>query len=256
MNRITKASEQGPRRYQEDRFVYQPILNGETVCGYLLAVMDGHGGSAVADFCKQELDHPFHAAEFDEPEQNLYRLASTLAQKTRDMQEGSTLSLVCIREDRCLAVGAVIGDSPVLICDASDTLHWGPSHNVRTNQAELEACQRRGGEYFNGRIHVDENNGIQLSRALGDVCMGDIISREPEMFTVQSPCWILVASDGLVDPTHYGNSVAEQEIASLAKRKARAEILMQRALQRGLEDNATALVWRQRRSTRIVSTVG
>jgi serine/threonine protein phosphatase PrpC len=83
--------------------------------GWFLAVMDGHGGSRAADACLEELPRAFEASlSFQQGEIVLRYTVEKLVRATKDMEEGSTLSLVWVREDRDEATIAVIGDSPVL----------------------------------------------------------------------------------------------------------------------------------------------
>jgi len=237
---VTSAVKQGPRRYQEDRHyeTYIPDRKWQ-----LMTVMDGHGGAEVSDFCAKNI---FRMMSLDEgnPEDRLGSLVSNLNSVTRHHEAGSTFSGVIISEELSTVSVAILGDSPVVIYDKQGRLHVSPEHNVRSNLKERKAAQERGGIYDNGYIYPRFGDmGLQMSRALGDSALNGIISREPDIYTVAEPAWVLVASDGIFDPGHSDTSRLLQEVAKYAKRNATAGEIMEWAEKRGLQDNATALVW-------------
>lgn len=240
---VTCAQEQGPRSRQEDRVFYRRIEN-PNCCGWLLSVMDGHGGASVAELCFNEIGSLFVLSDADRTEEALAHLFAELNIKTGRFHEGSTLSVACVLEDRKRVVIAVLGDSPVVVLDDQGRLHVSPEHNIRSNPKEREAAEERGGVCFNGYLYKkDGDHGLQLSRALGDSYLDGIILREPEIYTVDDPCWILAASDGLLDPGHGDTRELFQKITEYAKQGASANDLMRWAKLRGLSDNAVALVW-------------
>ncbi len=239
---VTKAQECGPRSYQEDRYFCQEI-KGEDYSGWLLAVMDGHGGSLLAEFCSQEIGNLFSLGKAEDSEGALRKLVYDLGSKTRHYHQGTTLSIACILESHDKVSVAVIGDSPVIVLDNDGKLHTSPEHNVRSNVQERIAAQNRGGVYDGKYLRTEDwKHGLQLSRALGDVYFEGIVSHEPEIYTISNPGWVLAASDGLVDPGH-GDSKVLEEIEECARRRVDADFLMEQAKSRGLKDNVTALVW-------------
>lgn len=239
MSKTTFAIKQGPRPYQEDRHheTYIPARKWK-----LLAVMDGHGGSEVSDFCEKNI---FRLTPLDspKPEYCLSSLVSHLNSATRRYQAGSTFSGVIISEELDTATIAILGDSPVVVLDSHRNLHISPEHNVRTNLKERKAAEERGGFYTNGYMCRGDFS-IQMSRALGDTALS-FLSKEPEIYTVNNPVWVLVASDGLFDPSHSNTEELLKEIKRFAEAGADANTLMAWAekRERGLEDNATAVVW-------------
>ena len=240
---VTRAQEQGPRDYQEDRSFVKHIV-GPRYSLWLLAVMDGHGGWGVAELCANEIGGLFTLKDADHTEEALLRLVSKLNTKTARFQEGSTLSVACVLENHNKVSIAVLGDSPVVVLDDKGQLHVSPEHNIRSNQKERENAERRGGICENGYLYREGGNqGLQLSRALGNAYLSRIIVREPEVYTIVGPQWVLVASDGLIDPGHTQSQALFQEIEEYAKQHASASTLMEWALSRRLKDNATALVW-------------
>ncbi len=243
---VTFATEQGPRDYQEDRFFYKKIEK-QNCHGSLLVVLDGHIGSTVVEICVNEIPRSFKLMDADDSEMALSRLVSSLVQSTSIYFTGSTLSAACISEEKNTVSVAILGDSPIIVLDSSRCLFISPEHNVRSNQKELEAAKSRGGIYEQGYIFAkgDFNRGLQMSRSLGDAYLGDIISREPEIYTISDPVWVLVASDGIFDPNHGNQIELIVEVSELARQNASAEDVMNWAKLRGLRDNATALVWRK-----------
>ncbi|OGM98613.1 MAG: hypothetical protein A2915_02150 [Candidatus Yanofskybacteria bacterium RIFCSPLOWO2_01_FULL_41_34] len=239
---VTSAVKQGPRPYQEDRYYETYIPDRKW---RLLVVMDGHGGEGVAGFCAKNIFRMIALNE-GKPEHRLNSLVADLNRSTRQYTVGSTFSGVIISEELNTASVAILGDSPVVIYDKQGRLHTSPEHNVRSNLEERKAAEERGGIYSGGYIWSDLSDlaqGLQISRALGDAHLDGILSREPEIYTIAEPVWVLVASDGLFDPGHSDTPRLVEEVREFAKRNATADELMEWAEKRGLKDNATALVW-------------
>ena len=82
-----------------------------------------------------------------------------------------------------------------------------------------------------------------MGRALGDSYLSKILSREPDIYTIDNPQWVLVASDGIFDPDHENTSQLIEKVKKYAIRRSTAGDIMKWAESRGLKDNATALVW-------------
>ena len=243
---VTSFTLQGPRDYQEDRYFCKRIENSEFY-GWLFAVMDGHRGSLVAELCMKEIDGLFKLSNPNRSEEALQDLVSALNLKTLHCHEGSTFSAACILESHKKVSIAILGDSPVIVADKIGKLNVSPEHNVRSNPEERGAAEKRGGVYLDGYLYIQGGGsfdyGLQMSRTLGDLSLNSVLSREPDIYTIQDPSWILVASDGLIDPSHEDSEIFLEEIKKYAQKHANADDLMQWAKKRGLNDNATALVW-------------
>lgn len=241
---VTTAVKQGSRSYQEDCNLHISVAYESRLCGELLAVMDGHGGAAVSELCEQEIRNIFKFSGSEQSEASLKKLVAELALRTGDYETGSTISLALITDVPLKVSVAVLGDSPVVVYDKQGQLHISPEHNVRSNLEERKAAEQRGGIYCHGYISAPDSSGeLQLSRALGDSFLGSVLSKEPDVYTIAEPVWVLVASDGLFDPGHSDMHRLLEEIKEYAKRNATADELMKWAEKRGLRDNATALVW-------------
>src|SRR3989344_3566888 len=163
MGTITTATKKGPRPYQEDRNYETYIPNQKW---QLLAVMDGHNGAEVSNFCVENI-HRMIPLDNPNPENSLASLVANLNSTTRNYEAGSTFSAAIIT-NKTVTV-AILGDSPVIILDSKGKLHISPEHNVRTNLKEREAAKRRGAYYDpGGYIYLYfSSGGLQLSRALG-----------------------------------------------------------------------------------------
>ena len=240
---VTHESRRGPRQCQEDRFVVSRIVNRDCV-GWLLGVFDGHEGSAVSEFCADKATDFFNLTSAYNLEDALKNLMRELVSNTERFEDGSTASIAFVAESHRRVSIAILGDSPVLVSDRNGQLHVSPEHNVRSNIRERMAAEARGGEYDEGYVYRKGGGcGIQLSRVLGDSNLGEILSREPEVYTIDSPQWVLVASDGVLDPAHEVNGNLIDEVKILAQNRSDAGAIIKWAGGRGLADNATALVW-------------
>lgn len=245
---VSVCSEQGPRLHQEDRHLVQPV-EGEGRRGYLLAVLDGHGGSAAADLCVGVLPGLLAEAGGEKAEETLRRIVGDLDRRTRGMGPGTTVSLAYVVESDRRVTVATVGDSPVIVCDAEGAVWVSRSHNVRVNPEERHAAERRGGEYdgFGYVRNPSTGYGLQMSRALGDAAMGSVLGREPELHSCSlgPESFVILATDGVADPAHREADRVVGEIVSLARRTVPfdASTLLRWAGARGLQDNATAVVW-------------
>jgi serine/threonine protein phosphatase PrpC len=237
---LTVATAQGDRMYQEDRHFWTELPSG-----LLIAVMDGHAGSKVAEFCQEQIgplaDSAF--AEHQEAKEAISQIVSCLAASTEEYFDGSTISIAYIPNGSRLVVIAILGDSPVIVCDKAGKIHVSPEHNAGSNVEERNAAMLRGGRYTSGYIRNGSGQGIQLSRSLGDRDWGKILSREPEIYEIAWPEWVLVCSDGLIDPGHHNSAGIAMEIAESVNQGACAQELIDRAGIR--DDNATVILWRR-----------
>ena len=246
----------GRRSYQEDRYVYE-----ELAFGYLLAVFDGHSGATVADMASKNLSEIF-STEFkqwqaigtDNYETLLRSVTATLDELVKAEKSGSTMSLVFIPKKSGVSSAwvAVIGDSPVVITDASGKIFIGPEHNVRTNLIERRAAEVRGGFYSGGYIwNPDTEQGLQMGRDLGNrINFGSILSHEPDVMEVKlgEDSIILITSDGVFDPSHTEDTLAEAgRFIDMVRKGNEAKDLVNDALSRQTGDNATAIVWRAKK---------
>lgn len=251
MSTLTTATAKGARGYQEDRsFTY------ESEIGTILAVFDGHSGEQTAEWLHVNL-LPILLEELSthllreilsplEIKAALSRAFKKADKATHNNHAGSTATVVVITPDQSEAFIAVLGDSPVIARDSSGIRHVAPEHNVRTNRAEREAAEDRGGIYGGGYIcRGFSGPGLQMGRAFGDANLGRIISKEPEIYGMPLGEWLLVCSDGVTDPGHSEMAEAVNKIEALVDAGATAQNLVDRAVKIPTEDNATAILWRR-----------
>jgi serine/threonine protein phosphatase PrpC len=243
---FTHASAQGARAEQQDRSVVLRLSKG-----YLLAVMDGHGGSATAELLAKELPAAFERAmstQRDRVDRALKEAVSLLAEKTSQETSGSTLSIVFIPEDQTVAHTAVLGDSPVVILDAQDGLHVSPLHNARSNLKERSMALARGARYSEGYLEDPRvpGEGLQMSRALGDRNLARILNREPEVdrILLGKGSLVVLASDGILNSFDIDVETQLKHVADLAKSGMTAQDWVEDALRRQTGDNVTVIIWK------------
>lgn len=211
---INIHSHQGNRPYQEDRFVVTPVRDG-----YLLAVLDGHGGPGIAEDCALALPGLLQQAledmNLDEtpPTEAFRRVIAELVARYPSARDvwmndtgGTTLSAAFIEDDRITT--AVLGDSPILL--RTDGQNWiAPAHNVELNPrdvARIEAAHQD--RIMRGELHIDSSHlrlaswtALALTRAIGDRDFARYLIREPEVethpLTPESDFHLILASDGI-----------------------------------------------------------
>lgn len=245
---VTAGSACGPRPYQEDRFVVEAVDLGGLLRGHLLAVLDGHGGDEAAALCAGALVPAFLQAAGGGAEEALRAAVDELGRLTAECRTGTTLAAALVLEPAGLAVVAVLGDSVALVVDARGRTVRSPEHNGRSNPAEREAALARGGVWDPSGYLRNPATGyaMQLTRALGDAVMGDVVCRRPETYTVAlgPESVVVLATDGVFDPSHAGGDAAEDALRLRGPgRPLTAQRLLAWAERRGLRDNATAVVW-------------
>jgi len=244
---ITAATEKGQRRYQEDRFLIHRVNHDGEREGTLLAVMDGHNGSGVAEFCNNNIPHLFSLQKGERAATALKRLVARLNTETDNMDSGSTLSLVYIPKNADRVHIAILGDSPVVLLGHDGNIRISPEHNVITNKAERAAAEKRGGTYSSGYIHNRSlYQGLQLGRALGDSWMGSVLSREPEIYSMKlgSRSIVIIASDGFTTARKRDgvDTIVRKVVAGA---DANEMMFWAKNYKRGgISDNATVIIWR------------
>ncbi len=238
--RISHDSHQGGRSHQEDR-----VFISEMESGWLLAVMDGHGGEASAEICFRNIGEVFSKSLENRKNVNEAVIKSVFKELdvlTRaPVTSGSTLSAVFVSKRNHYAHIGILGDSPVIV-RTKGTIYSSPEHNARTNIQDRNDATARGAVYRGGYLWKGER-GLQLTRALGDSWADDFLNREPETYSLkleQEGDFVLVASDGLLDPGHYKKEL--EPIVRMVTKGAKAENLVIDALQRETRDNVSAIL--------------
>lgn len=242
--KISLAQARGSRSYQEDTFGIERLF-----AGTLVWVADGHGGEETSQYVRHNILNTWITKDNDNKEEQIKGTFAALHEATKDIDAGSTLSLAYIT--RSTVHVAVLGDSPVLV-SADGQNYVGPDHNARSNEKERKAAIDRGAIYSGGYVclpqasyggFIDAGPGLQMTRALGDSHL-KFLNREPEIRVLSfgnHGDFVLVASDGLVDPSHHNNAEIDV-IAGLIEAGAEAPELVTRATKLPTGDNVTAIL--------------
>ena len=139
---VTYASSQGPREEQED-YYFLSCIEENDLSGWLLAVMDGHEGKEVAEFCAKKIAKLFKINQADQTEEALRVLIEKLHYGTFSFECGSTISAAIILESHRKVSVAILGDSPVIVLDKNGQLHISPEHNIPSNTKTLHAHKQK-----------------------------------------------------------------------------------------------------------------
>ena len=141
----------------------------------------------------------------------------------------------------------ILGDSPVIIKNPGEASWLSPEHNVRTNVKEREMAIPPWRFYEDGYLYGKTGKwGIQISRALGDAVLDEVLDRRPEIFSrpIEPGSIILVATDGAVDPAHKKAASRIKQLLDLVSGGGDADAVVKDALAHGTDDNVTAIVCR------------
>ena len=244
--KITQFTQQNLRNYQEDRAFVKQLCNGEA----LLGMFDGHGGDWTSEFAAKHTPYIFKSIHKNlkaTPELALQYLFQRLADKTQFYYAGSTACVVWVKKD--IAYVATLGDSLAIIKTANDDIWISPEHNVRTNTVEVDKAVSRGGVVSDGYLFdstVFQGSGLQMSRALGDSNLSRVLNREPEIFSIpiNEKSWILICTDGLIDPTHASTACLDVMVDMIKNSKVTAENLVEMGATFQRDDNSTAILAR------------
>jgi serine/threonine protein phosphatase PrpC len=209
-NRITCPlaavdSREHRRPYQEDTSSRRMVAGGAWY-----AVFDGHGGSEVALFLKENLHKFFAEAQASTIEEKM-KLAFKRADehpfvRSREMV-GSTASVAFIKDGNIHF--AHVGDSRMGLKKGPDFSHITVDHGVN-NEAEvsridkLNEAEKEGLSVDRGKFIVKGCRGnIAVSRSIGDYRFNksaDVITAQPEYFCVPfgpENDFLVLASDGM-----------------------------------------------------------
>jgi len=242
LDQVSRATSSGKRDAQEDRFVTVAIPGG-----IALAVMDGHRGLDVAEYCAKVLPGQMKVIDRKHIRRSLECVMKRLCTDTKGMSAGSTISIACILQK--VVHIAYLGDSPIIVRTKNGGFFVARDHDVATNAAEREAAIARGGRYKNDGYIRDGSprNGLQITRALGDAHLGPIILREAEVHTVPlgPKSVVIVCTDGILN-SRYGEFerlATEALLIVEEERENPAGKLVEWAHRS--TDNKTALVWKR-----------
>jgi len=254
---ISTATAVGLRDYQEDRYFTATMEEGT-----LVGVFDGHGGGEASAACEDQFPECFVDAIGEpgtDPAAAIRKAFADMAARTAEFASGTTATIAYFPWNKSGSTWtvdtvwvAVLGDSPAIVKDAEGAVGVGPEHNVRSNYLERDAAIQRGGTYDGGYLfdytgpHGMYGQGLQMARALGDRELARVLSREPEIYSrsLGPGSYVLVATDGVLDPSHHKPAETAAAVVSLIEGGADAQRIVDAAVLAKTGDNATAILAR------------
>ena len=162
------ATTQGARSSQEDRHLVlrverrnHPVVPEH---GWLMAIMDGHGGPEAAAAAEKKLPGAFQRAFKEcrgQYKQVMSRAIAILNEEPEihyQLSAGTTLSMVYVANTLPCAYIAHLGDSPVILFDGAGRIIFRTEeHNIITNPREVEVARQRSIERHGvDRVHVTQ----------------------------------------------------------------------------------------------------
>ncbi|KAL1316786.1 hypothetical protein HN51_068936 [Arachis hypogaea] len=257
----------GRRRVMEDAVRVVPgfVPVEDESGGYdFFAVYDGHGGSMVANTCREKL-HMLLAEEMKEAKAagplDWHQVMCSCFMKmdqeivgdegNDDMSGGNTMgstaTVVVVGKEE-IVVGNC-GDSRAVLCRGGEALPLSRDHKP-DREDEKERIEAAGGRVidWNGNRVLGV---LATSRSIGDHYMKPFVIAQPEIQVsrrTDSDEFVVVASDGLWDVV--SNSFACQLVRNYLSGKtdmttsaeAAATLLAELAMARGSKDNITVIV--------------
>ncbi|RDY02091.1 putative protein phosphatase 2C 8, partial [Mucuna pruriens] len=246
----------GRRRAMEDAVkVVLGLVAAEQRCGGydFYAVYDGHGGTLVANACRDRL-HLLLAEEVrDSAAKGLdwcQVMSSSFLKMDREIgvaqddgcgnTMGSTAAVVVVGKEEIVVANC--GDSRAVLCRGGVAVPLSRDHKP-DRPDELERIEAAGGRVINW-------NGnrvlgvLATSRSIGDHCMKPFVICEPETKVyarTDSDEFVVVASDGLWDVVS-NKFVCDVVRGCQMRTREAATLLAEFAMARGSKDNISVIV--------------
>ena len=259
---VCVLEDQGARDYMEDRHTVVSSLNPRQFG--LIAVFDGHGGAAAADYCSRALppvvlgtlsdmqagkhlrdDVPMAIArDFHAVDTNMQRSGSV----PQDM--GTTACVVAIGGGEVWAANT--GDSRAIMRSRVGAVQLTRDHKP-TREDEMRRITDAGGRITYAPNDTPRIMGtLNLSRSLGDWYMRPYVIPTPEVSRCElmvGDAYLLVASDGIWDVITDEDEIAivDARLDDRAPKRRNPGIGALRELHdvarnRGSTDNVTAVL--------------
>ncbi len=190
---VITTFDQGKRPYMEDAYAHH-----NTPLYFISCIFDGHGGSAVSDFLKQNFTHTF-AEQYEKFQGDIKTallqtcvIMQNFLISTCDTNHGSTANVVVFdKKDRIFFI-LNLGDSRAVLAQRSKVTETN-DHTPETDAALLK------GKIKDGRVR----GILAVSRSFGDCDLSDDLIFEPDVYIVpmheSSFEFLIHASDGLFD---------------------------------------------------------
>jgi len=263
--RVYSYSLQGNRSTQEDQhFSFLNINNNNTQYNpiNLFGVFDGHGGSKVSKYLKNNLPDFFliklknnlfkNKKEFADYITEVYNfLQNNLKMKHPKAAEycGSTacVGLNCIDEKNKNILWMInVGDSRAVLCNKNDQ-----SIQLTIDHKPNEPSEKKRIEQLGGKIKYDGSDWriktLSLSRAFGDLDCCPYVTHVPNIMKYNINAkdkFLIIACDGLWDAL--SNEGAVEFVKNLATKNYNgnyAKELANYGLAKGSQDNITVIVY-------------
>lgn len=182
------ACVRGARATQEDRFIILHVQRKKNGVvrehGWLMAVIDGHGGPEAVEAVEALLPHAFNTAfkvHHEDYRKVMAKAVELLANDPKiklQVSAGTTLSMAYVADELPSVYIAHLGDSPVILFDnGGHILFRTEEHNIITNPREVERVRelslKRHGQ---DRIRVTESvskSGLHRPQYIKDKRMED-----------------------------------------------------------------------------------
>lgn len=199
---ITTHQRVGGRQDQEDFMTVIEHYYG-FVFSHTLAVFDGHGGHVVAKTCSENLQRVMEETKAGSVPELFKKVFTSLQEMVRDMQGGTTASIVSYSSSSDEVYFATVGDSPVIVIDDAGNVFMSRSHGTSEDLAGVSEAIQRGASFGDGRLYSGytedgwKRYGVNMTRALGRSLFDGVLRRDPEVGLIKKPRHVLVASDGI-----------------------------------------------------------
>ena len=242
------------RSYMEDYFRVIDKFMGDKTKG-LFALFDGHGGSDVAKFVRDNFPDQFSYCLYNTKSNIQQSFINAFSKIDEDISKkgfsenmGSTACVAYITQENNLISGmqkvvycANIGDTRAYIVSKNCIKRLTVDHKC-TVKEEQTRIKNAGGVIMDGRIFGQ----LILSRALGDFALKDCgVTSVPHIskhLVNDSDIFMVIASDGVWD------TVTEVDLLELCKENFNfgsgklSELIVNSALEKGSQDNISCLI--------------
>ncbi|CAK7324144.1 unnamed protein product [Dovyalis caffra] len=230
-------------------------------------VYDGHGGSIVAEACKERL-HRVIVEEMMEAKRGEKRVGGIEWEKVmedsfrkmdeevmKDKMVGSTAVVAVVGKEELVVANC--GDSRAVICRGGVAVPLSVDHKP-DRPDELERVEAAGGRVINWNGHR-VLGVLSTSRSIGDQHLKPFVSSKPEVTVnerTENDEFLILASDGLWDviSNEFACQIAKRCLIGRMRRKSRgvvsescraaeaAAVLTELAMAWGSKDNISVII--------------
>ena len=228
--------------------IKKELLNQQNHNLSLFAIFDGHGGSHVAEYLKNNFSGVLNKVIMENQNSDYTELLKT-AIKTidKDLEKldnvkdcGSTGTIILIDNDTVYC--ANVGDSKCYYINDNEAIQMTEDHNCK-NKDEVEAIKKKGVKVFNGRVF----GCLSLTRTFGDTDFKEFeISCEPYITKISinkdNIKYVIIASDGIWDIVDSKQLFKMQNELKNGSSEELCNNLIEYSLKGGSSDNISCIV--------------